>query len=237
MEETYIICHMLQSLDGKISGNIFLNPVTQKLAADYRQIGTNYQADAIIYGKTTAQELFITEDKLISLPSVNQSIVREDYLNIGQKNSWIVVIDGLGTLAWNSEVLKHDRLKDKNIVVVLSEKASDEYLLHLQKLGISYLFAGKKKLRMRTVVTKMYEKLKIKTALLQGGGIVNASFANENLIDEISLVIAPVISGASDIPTSFESGDFGFPLAYLNSFKLIETRVLDDSGLWLNYQR
>ncbi|QLG40363.1 MULTISPECIES: dihydrofolate reductase family protein [unclassified Paenibacillus] len=35
--------------------------------------------------------------------------------------------------------------------------------------------------------------------LLEGGGVINGSFLNEGLIDEISLVFAPIMDGTSNI--------------------------------------
>ena len=58
MNRPYVICHMLQSIDGKIAGGFFREKETTKLAKIYSEISTNYDGDAIIYGKTTALELF-----------------------------------------------------------------------------------------------------------------------------------------------------------------------------------
>lgn len=44
----------------------------------------------------------------------------------------------------------------------------------------------------------------IKRLLLQGGGLVDGSFANEDLVDELSLVVAPAIDcGSSQYQVSF----------------------------------
>ena len=71
---------------------------------------------------------------------------------------------------------------------------------------------------------------------MQGGGIVNASFSNENLIDEISLIISPVVDGESNIPSSFESSCFVKPLLQSTSeYSIVKTEILQRSGLWINY--
>ena len=49
MNRPYVICHMLQSIDGKIAGGFFREKETTKLAKIYSEISTNYDGDAIIY--------------------------------------------------------------------------------------------------------------------------------------------------------------------------------------------
>ena len=137
---------------------------------------------------------------------------------------------------WNLDNLKNERLKDRNVIEILSENVSDTYTDYLRKLGISYIFAGKEKLSMKIALEKLKNKFHIETALLQGGGIVNASFSNENLIDEISLIISPVVDGESNIPSSFETSDFVKPLLRSTSeYSIVKTEILQRSGLWINY--
>ena len=58
MNRPYIICHMLQSIDGKITGAYFSDEKTMKLAGLYKEMSEQFQADGIIYGSVTAQEFF-----------------------------------------------------------------------------------------------------------------------------------------------------------------------------------
>lgn len=235
MERTYVICHMLQSIDGRISGQFFQSPLTQSLAGIYGQMSKSYNADALIYGRTTADELFTHGHQLRLDIFNNKDIQIKDCICIDNQKKWIVVVDPLGTLGWNKETLNHEKLKDKNLIIVLSEKVSKKYIYYLQTLNISYIFAGKEELCMKKVLDKLYEKCHIQLALLQGGGIVNESFANENLIDELSLIISPVIEGKSGIPTIFETGQLFNKLSLINHYHLVKTKILPHSGLWVNY--
>ncbi|MCB7488575.1 hypothetical protein LIX92_03765 [Faecalibacillus faecis] len=49
---------MLQSIDGKIAGGFFREKQTLELAKIYSDISKDYNGDAIIYGTTTAKEMF-----------------------------------------------------------------------------------------------------------------------------------------------------------------------------------
>ena len=55
MNRPYVICHMLQSIDGKIAGGFFREKQTLELAKIYIDIFIDYNGYAIIYVKTTAK--------------------------------------------------------------------------------------------------------------------------------------------------------------------------------------
>ena len=58
MNRPYIICHMLQSIDGRISGQFFHDENTQNLSSIYKEMSNQFTADGIIYGSVTAKEIF-----------------------------------------------------------------------------------------------------------------------------------------------------------------------------------
>ena len=236
-EYSYVICHMLQSIDGKIAGNMFQYPASQSLSSIYGKMSKEYMADAIVYGSTTGNEIF-TKDYQLDLSCFSkQGIDKNDFICMNGKTKWIVIIDPMGTLGWNKENLKHERLEDKNIIEVVCERVSQDYLAYLKKLGISYIFAGKESLNMKTVLKKLKNKFHISMVLLQGGGIVNQSFVSEGLIDELSFIISPVSDGQSNLTASFESRMDKQTLVKNSSFHLVNVEKLPHSGLWLNYKK
>ena len=54
-------------------------------------------------------------------------------------------------------------------------------------------------------------------------------FQREGLIDELSLVLSPVLAAAGDRPL-FDQG-------VVAEYKLLQTRQYEDGMLWLNYKR
>ena len=70
--------------------------------------------------------------------------------------------------------------------------------------------------------------------MLAGGGCLNGSFLQENLIDEVSVVMAPVADGNTSPVSIFERGDF-LPRRPPAVFDLKEARKLAGGGLWLCY--
>ena len=231
MNRPYVICHMLQSIDGKIAGGFFREKQTLELAKIYSDISKDYNGDAIIYGTTTAQEMFLSSK---TAPGLNQNPIQKiDYIYKNDKNKWIVVIDPQGQISFDQSVYQNPRLKDKNLIVILTENISSQYLETLKSLNISYLFTGKDEIDLRLALEKLYDLFSIKKLLLQGGGITNTYFIKEDLIDELSLVVSPVVSGEEKQPNIFKDCH-----EYIGqTFDLKQSDLLMKSGLYLKYVR
>ncbi len=231
MNRPYVICHMLQSIDGKIAGGFFREKQTLELAKIYSDISKDYNGDAIIYGTTTAKEMFSSSK---TTPVLNQKPVQKiDYIYKNDKNKWIVVIDPQGQISFDQFVYQNPRLKDKNLIVILTENISSQYLETLKSLNISYLFTGKDEIDLRLALEKLYDLFSIKKLLLQGGGITNTYFIKEDLIDELSLVVSPVVSGEEKQPNIFKDCH-----EYIGqTFDLKQSDLLMKSGFYLKYVR
>ena len=231
MNRPYVICHMLQSIDGKIAGGFFREKQTLELAKIYSNISKDYNGDAIIYGTTTAQEMFSSSK---TAPVLNQNPIQKiDYICKGDKNKWLVVIDPQGQISFDQSVYQNPRLKDKNLIVILTENISSQYLETLKSLNIFYLFTGKEEIDLRLALEKLYDLFSIKKLLLQGGGITNTYFIKEDLIDELSLVVSPVVSGEEKQPNIFEDCH-----EYIGqTFDLKQSDLLMKSGFYLKYVR
>ena len=231
MNRPYVICHMLQSIDGKIAGGFFREKQTLELAKIYSDISKDYNGDAIIYGTTTAQEMFSSSK---TVPVLNQKPIQKiDYIYKNDKNKWIVVIDPQGQISFDQFVYQNPRLKDKNLIVILTENISNQYLETLKSLNISYLFTGKEEIDLKLALEKLYDLFSIKKLLLQGGGLTNTYFIKEDLIDELSLVVSPVVSGEEKQPNIFKDCH-----EYIGqTFDLKQSDLLMKSGFYLKYVR
>ena len=73
--------------------------------------------------------------------------------------------------------------------------------------------------------------------LLQGGGLLNGSFAAEDLIDELSLLIAPAADCSGQQPSLFETLPGMSTTAGPRRFIRKDVQVLGDHGLALQYVR
>lgn len=237
MNRPYIICHMLTTLDGIISGPAFGSPEAAALAGHYQKLHQLYRADATIYGKTTVEEVF-TKGRRPELSSFPEDpLPREDHIADPAAAQYLIAVDPAGELGWTGSVVqgRGPSYDGAHIITVLREDVSDRYLAYLRHLGISYLFGGAHEIRFSEVCAKLHRYFGIEKLLLQGGGLLNGSFAVEDLIDELSLLIVPAADCGSGQPSLFE----GMPGLSVSPRRFVrkDIQVLEHSGLALQYVR
>lgn len=74
----------------------------------------------------------------------------------------------------------------------------------------------------------------IERLMIAGGGYVNGSFLQAGVIDEVSVVLAPVADGNTQSVAAFENHDFLTVQAAVG-LTLLEVQRIDGDGLWLRY--
>lgn len=236
MERPFVVCHMLTSLDGKIDGAFFGVPETVPAIKAYGELRSFYGCQATLYGTTTMLGGY-AEGKVGQLPTVMPALPQADWVNPAGKamGNFIVAVDPKGELAYSLPTIEKKGRPAAYVIEALTEQVAPEYLSYLQNQGVSYLFAGKKRLNCTLLLEKLRRLFGIDKLMLAGGGIVNGSFLAENLVDELSLVIAPVADGGNGV-SSFAQADFlpSWPPAV---FQLKKAETVAPDVLWLRYTR
>lgn len=230
MQKPYIICHMTMSLDGKVTGEFLRRAEHPKVSEIYYQINRDYKADAYACGRVTMQESFAGEwypDLSAFAPLENKM----DYMVDDLTGFYAVAFDPHGRLGWKSnrimDVDKDPGYDQAQIIEVLTHQADSRYLSYLQSVGIPYIFAGEDEIDVAEALIKLKTYFGIEHLLLEGGSIINGAFQRAGVIDELSLVMDPVVGAANDKPL--------FTQAMLENYKLVDTRNYDGI-LWLNYK-
>lgn len=98
-------------------------------------------------------------------------------------------------------------IDDEHVITVRTKKVSDDYLAFLRSTGVSYLFGGDTKMNLKSVLEKLTKHFGIETLLLEGGGKINGAFLAADLIDELSLLVAPVADGSIGAPSLFDASE------------------------------
>lgn len=234
-DRPYVICHMLTSLDGKIDGEFFSAPECAPAVKQFARVRTFYDCGATLYGTTTMEGGY-ADGRLGALPSCESVYPREDYVAANDVQSYIVSLDPQGVLAFGGKYLEKKNRPRAHVIEVLTEQASDGYIAYLRSLDISYIFAGERQLDCEVLLEKLGSLFGIERLMVSGGGITNWSFVQENLIDELSLVIAPVADGNSETASVFEKAGF-LPHRAPASFTLKAVEQTEGDTLWLRYLR
>jgi riboflavin biosynthesis pyrimidine reductase len=210
----HVIMHMGVSIDGCIVPTPWPDQVSSALNNVYERIHSDLSGDAWLVGRVTMAEFAKGEPKLLEAGETFRRTVWK--APAAGKGPFAVAIDESGKLHLN-----RDRVNGDALVCVLTEGVSDSHLAELRRDGISYLFAGNDKLDLSLALQRLRSEFGIERLLLEGGGGINGSFLAEGLIDEVSLLIAPVADG-SDGPTLFSSGPALARMLKLNSVEKLE---------------
>ncbi len=221
----HVICHMLGSVDGRIKQNIWGFKDHHKY---FEEPASKIKADAWLVGRVTMQE-FSSKQKY-NLGKQKGPIRKDDFVALQPSKTFAVVIDSSGKCFWDN-----NQVSTEHVIEVLSEQVSGAYLEHLREKNVSYIFGGKKELDLDLVLQKLYRLFGIKRLRIDGGGHVNGSFLKAGLIDELSLVLAPLADGTIGAPTIFEAEE-GYGKRKATQFKLTSVKKIYDDFLWLRYE-
>ena len=233
MDRPYVICHMLTSLDGKIDGAFMSDPVCAPALTEYGNIRNFYNCEATLYGTTTMAGGY--SDGLAGrLPHSEIIYLKEDYTAATELRNYVISVDPEGILGWRSNCIDKKNRPKAHVIEVLTETVSNDYLAYLRGMEISYIFAGKERLDCGVLLRKLKQIFSIERLLVAGGGMMNWSFLQDYLLDEMSLVIAPVADGDTMAVSIFEKAYF-LPDRRPAVFELKGVKQIEGGSLWLRY--
>jgi riboflavin biosynthesis pyrimidine reductase len=222
-----VICHMTASVDGRIVVDGW--PDAAAVRRHYDDVHASYEADGWMCGRVTMEPF---AKRLRAEPEVAREHAgrapREDFVAPGEHHSFAFAVDPRGRLAWESNDIDGD-----HVVAILAERVSDEYLAFLRERGVSYLLAGASDVDLSSALEKIGERFGVRTLMLEGGGTINGAMLRAGLIDEVSLLVAPVADGRTGTAALFDVVDAGFAPRRL-VLEGVERRP--DDELWLRYR-
>lgn len=237
MKRPYVFCHMLISIDGKIMGNYMDTPQGIKAGDIFYDIAFGkkpyYHHQGWLSGRVTTDDNF-TFYKKPQLDENAPQVPEGDYIADDQAKMYYVSIDPKGRLGWEESTLVYEDTKAR-VIEILTDKASNAYKALLRKRHISYMIVGEDAIDFEVMLEKLKENFHIETLMLGGGGVLNWSFIQQGLCDEVSLVVASAADGSDQTPTLFEMRE-----KYSDDtpveFALKEAKVIDENALWLRYK-
>lgn len=218
MNKPYVICHMMTSIDGKVTGNFLFAPESSMASQAYYALNRDYKADGYACGRVTMQGSFCGTDfpELSGILPLNETESKNDYMADKLTGFYAVAFDPNGRLGWKSALIE-DADKDPGydgaqIIEVLTEQVDGRYLSYLHSLKIPYIFAGEREIDVRLALSKLKDFFGIERLLLEGGSIINGAFAEADAIDELSLVVTPLVAESDDKPLFMKSKASSFTL-------------------------
>jgi 2,5-diamino-6-(ribosylamino)-4(3H)-pyrimidinone 5'-phosphate reductase len=224
-----VICHMAVSVDGRIVVGGWPTAAAATVRRQYEQVHASYGADGWLCGRVTMEPFAggVRSAEEVARGHTGD-VPREDYRAPGEHHSFAVAIDPAGRLAWETNDIDGD-----HVVAVLSERVSDDYLAFLRGRGVSYLLAGAVDVDLPLALEKIGGTFGVRTLMLEGGGRINGGMLAAGLVDEVSVLVAPVADGRVGTPALFDVEGEDAPTWAL-VLEGVEQR--GDGVVWLRYR-
>ncbi|WP_019546551.1 RibD family protein [Streptomyces sulphureus] len=235
MTRPFVFCHMMTALDGKISGEYMRTPEASVAGRVFYDLAFGddpyYRHQGWLSGRVTTDDNF-THHREPVLDEDAAPVPEGDFVAVPDSEKYYVSVDPSGRLGWESPDLTY-QTTHAHVLEVLTGKASNAYKAFLRRLGISYVIAGDDELNVALLLDKLRMLFGIRTLMLGGGGVLNWSFIQAGLCDELSVVIAPVADGSSDSPALFETA--GRTSNDPHHFELQTAELKNGGSVWLRY--
>jgi len=227
MDKPVTTLFLLMSLDGKIStGNIDDRDVDK----DFHKIQGIRDGLHQYYDLERTTDLFSLNTGRV-MAKVGANIPKE---NVSKTDVSFIIIDNKPHL--NSIGVEYFIRLAKTFYLVTANKDHPAFkykstdnlciLYYPDQINFSHLFND---LKLKYGVDSM---------TIQSGGSLNSVLLRENLIDKVSIVVAPALVGGKDTSTLVdgESLQTSDDLAKIKALRLVENKALNDSYIHLKYE-
>ena len=235
MNKPYVIIHTHTSIDGNL--DIMDLREFEEASRQYQELSLDPEKQKLeiqgyLVGKTTTED-GITHYKKPKLDENAAPVPEGDYVADPDAPMYYLSIDPRGELAFVENTYGYGGVPS-HIVEVLTEQASNAYKDFLRKKKISYIIAGKDQVDYKVMLDKFYNLFHIKRMMVGGGGTINWSFVQNGLVDEVSVILAPIANGDPDGHRFFVAKE---PYSSIKetAFQLESVEELEHGTLWIRY--
>jgi 2,5-diamino-6-(ribosylamino)-4(3H)-pyrimidinone 5'-phosphate reductase len=215
---------MAPSIDGRIVTARW--KLASSVHAEYERTGETFGADAWMVGRITMAPF--AGRARIPARRGKPPIARTDFIATTDAASYAIALDPSGKLTWTSNAIDGE-----HVIAVVTEQVSDDYLAFLQSKRVSYLFGGRSDVDLKMVLRKLAKAFGIRKLLVEGGGKINGSFLAANLVDELSVLLLPIVDGAIGAPSLFDATEGRGPIRH---FRLVAIEKRKSDLVWLRYR-
>ncbi len=221
----YIICHMVSSVDGRIDCSM----VEHISGDEYHDTLAALNCSAELEGRVTMEHYSAEKEPFI--PAPGEPPVGCPSVHIAQASPrYTVAVDTKGHLRWPAAVVN-----EAPLICIVSEQVTQGYLDMLRAQGISWICCGSEHINLPFAMQILRRDFCVERLALLGGGLINGAFLRAELVDELSLLLAPGIDGRSGQP-ALADGLPDSPLYLPTKLELFHSEALPNGVVWLRYR-
>jgi len=119
-------------------------------------------------------------------------------------------------------------------VALCSTSTPLDYLDYLDSQGVDHVTAGDTHVDLRKALEELDRRFGVRRIRVDSGGTLNGILLKEGLVDEVSLMIAPVLAGGESVVPLFRAPKLG-GVEGLIDMKLKYVERLENDVLWVRY--
>jgi 2,5-diamino-6-(ribosylamino)-4(3H)-pyrimidinone 5'-phosphate reductase len=215
-----VVLHNAVSLDGRITGFVPDIGLYYSLVRVWKEEATLVGSETLIKAAGT-------------VPEETGADFKKRSIRAGGKRPILVVPDSRGRIrTWH---YWRRQIHWKDILVLCADCTPKGYFAYLDERNISYKVFGEKKVDFRIALRWMYSKLGIRLVRVDSGGTLNGVLLREGLVNEVSLLIHPVLVGGAINQSFFRAVNLNRAEDAIG-LKCIEAKKLKNNLFWIRYR-
>jgi len=233
MSTPKVVIFNCTSLDGRMDGG-----VGQAEMGLYYQLASYWNADAMLSGSNTMLAAFggaAFAGPAEPPPRVEPAIANDDEAKElhPQAIPYLVVVDSHGRIH-NWDQIRAQPFW-RQVIVLCARLTPPSYREELARHGVACIVAGEGRVDLRRALEALSAEYGIRTLRVDSGGTLNGALLRAGLVDEVSLLIAPLLVGGESPQSIFVAPDVTSPEQAI-PLRLVHFEQVGEGRLWLRYQ-
>ncbi|HEY3448876.1 MAG TPA: RibD family protein [Myxococcales bacterium] len=222
MARPYVILHNAVSLDGRIDGfGLDL--------AQFYGLAACFEEDASLAGSKTMFDPSQPVPEETPADRAPRPPPAPD-----DRRPLLVVPDSRGKVR-NWHVLRQAG-HWRDFVSLCSERTPRRHLDYLNERGIHVVVAGKDRVDFQQALPALRGRFGVKRVRVDSGGILNGVLLRQGLVDEVSVLVYPVIVGGAPARSIFQALEPSAPARLADTLHLDSVQALENGVAWLRYR-
>jgi 2,5-diamino-6-(ribosylamino)-4(3H)-pyrimidinone 5'-phosphate reductase len=218
-----VILHTATSLDGRITNF----PADLEL---YYSLAAHWNPDAVLFGSETVLAA-VRDNPALEVPPEHEDIFRPPEGGPDPR-PLLVIADSRGRVRCWDAIRTWPYMRD--VLAFCSSSTPQDYLAYLAERKITAIVAGDDRIDMRNALAELNRQYGVSTVRVDSGGTLNSVLLQAGVVDEISVLIHPILAGGRAEPTIFDPLKAGFPALQVPLMHL-RTEVLGNGIVWARY--
>jgi 2,5-diamino-6-(ribosylamino)-4(3H)-pyrimidinone 5'-phosphate reductase len=144
-----------------------------------------------------------------------------------------VVVDGRGRIHNWAQIQAQPFWRQ--VTVLVAGATPPAYLDELARQGVTWITAGDDRVDLRRALEALSAEYGVHTLRVDSGGALNGALLRAGLVDEVSVLLAPLLVGGQSPRSLFVAPDVASPEQTI-PLRLTHVEQVGEGRVWLRYQ-